>query len=56
MLDLFVWYAEYDLGSYRLPYAALTVLSAAVVAGVGGWALTRALAADRRAGPVPRRP
>ncbi|QDY10110.1 hypothetical protein FJK98_25580 [Micromonospora sp. HM134] len=44
LFDFFVWNAEYALTSYRLPYAALTVVSAAVVAGVGGWYLTRALA------------
>ncbi|TDB69621.1 ECF transporter S component [Micromonospora sp. KC723] len=44
VFDFVVWNVEYDLASYRLPYAALTVLSATVVAGVGGWYLTRALA------------
>jgi energy-coupling factor transport system substrate-specific component len=33
-----------DLWSYRIPYAVITVLSGAIVAGVGSWALVRALA------------
>jgi energy-coupling factor transport system substrate-specific component len=44
LFDFFVWNVEYDLTSYRIPYAVLTVVSAAVIAGAGGWALTRALA------------
>ncbi|MGW4500632.1 ECF transporter S component [Micromonospora sp. NPDC004336] len=44
LFDFFVWNVDYALGSYRLPYALLTVVSAAIVAGAGGWALTRALA------------
>ncbi|WP_229402466.1 ECF transporter S component [Micromonospora okii] len=44
LFDFFVWNTEYDLTSYRIPYALLTVVSAAVIAGAGGWALTRALA------------
>lgn len=44
LFDFVVWNSEYALWSYRVPYALITVLSAAVVAGVGGWALTRALA------------
>lgn len=44
LFDFFVWNYEYDLVSYRIPYALLTVVSATVVAGAGGWALTRALA------------
>lgn len=44
LFDFFVWNPEYALWSYRIPYALITVLSAAVVAGLGGWALTRALA------------
>ncbi|MER5704014.1 ECF transporter S component [Micromonospora sp. NPDC002296] len=44
LFDFLVWNAEYDLTSYRIPYALLTIVSATVVAGAGGWALTRALA------------
>ncbi|MFI6820477.1 ECF transporter S component [Micromonospora sp. NPDC050187] len=44
LFDFFVWNAKYDLTSYRIPYALLTVVSAAVVTGVGGHALTTALA------------
>jgi energy-coupling factor transport system substrate-specific component len=43
--DTFYYYASgYDLLTFRLPMIAITALSAALVAGVGGWALTRALA------------
>ena len=44
LFDFFVWNAAYDLTGYRLPYALLTIVSATVIAGVGGWLLTRALA------------
>ncbi|MEU2616414.1 ECF transporter S component [Micromonospora sp. NPDC007271] len=44
LFDFFVWNPAYDLTTYRIPYAALTIVSAAVVAGVGGFFLTRALA------------
>ncbi|MBO4208144.1 ECF transporter S component [Micromonospora echinofusca] len=44
LFDFFVWNVGTDLASYRIPYALLTVVSATVVAGAGGWALTRALA------------
>ncbi|MFE0589084.1 ECF transporter S component [Micromonospora echinospora] len=44
IFDFVVWNAKYDLTSYRIPYALLTVVSAAIVAGVGGHALTTALA------------
>ncbi|MBY8875189.1 ECF transporter S component [Micromonospora sp. PLK6-60] len=43
LFDFFVWNSEYGMG-YRLTYGALTVVSAAIVAGLGGWLLTRALA------------
>jgi energy-coupling factor transport system substrate-specific component len=42
--DVFVWYPGTAWGSFRLPFIALTTVSAVLVAGVGGWALTRALA------------
>ncbi|MFG1953813.1 ECF transporter S component [Micromonospora sp. NPDC048830] len=44
LFDFLVWNVEYDLTSYGIPYALLTIVSAAVVAGAGGWSLTRALA------------
>ncbi|MGW0434332.1 ECF transporter S component [Micromonospora sp. NPDC003197] len=44
LFDFFVWNTKYDLWSYRIPYAVATIISAALVAGVGGWLLTRALA------------
>lgn len=42
--DVLVWYPGTAWGSFRLPYIAITAGSALVVAGVGAWALTRALA------------
>jgi energy-coupling factor transport system substrate-specific component len=44
LYDVFVWYPGYAWGAFRIPYLAITVASCAVVAGVGGWALVRALA------------
>ena len=44
LFDFFVWNAAYELWSYRVPYALLTVLSSTVIAGAGSWALVRALA------------
>jgi energy-coupling factor transport system substrate-specific component len=44
LYDAFVWYQDTAWGSFRLPYIGITVVSAAIVAGAGGWALTRALA------------
>jgi energy-coupling factor transport system substrate-specific component len=43
VFDFFVWNVDYHLG-VRLTIGVFAVLSAAVVAGVGSWALTRALA------------
>jgi energy-coupling factor transport system substrate-specific component len=42
--DVFAWYPGTAWGSFRLPFIAITVASSAVIAGAGGWALTRALA------------
>jgi energy-coupling factor transport system substrate-specific component len=42
--DVFVWYPGTAWGSFRVPYLLITAASALVMAGVGGWALTRALA------------
>jgi energy-coupling factor transport system substrate-specific component len=44
VFDFFVWNGAYELWSYRVPYALLTVVSSTIVAGVGSWALVRALA------------
>ncbi|WDZ84767.1 ECF transporter S component [Micromonospora cathayae] len=53
LFDFFVWNAAYDLTGYRLPYALFTVVSATVIAGAGGYALTGALA---RTGALDRFP
>ncbi|MGC9669286.1 ECF transporter S component [Planosporangium sp. 12N6] len=42
--DVIVWYPGYSWATFRLPYIALAAVGSAVVAGAGGWALTRALA------------
>jgi energy-coupling factor transport system substrate-specific component len=42
--DQIYYYADYAWGSFRLPILLITVASAALIAGAGGWALTRALA------------
>lgn len=44
VFDQFRYYSELDFASFRLPVFIFTVVSAALLAGVGGWALTRALA------------
>lgn len=44
VFDAFVWYQGYSWPSFRLPYIAFGSLSALVIAGIGGYALTRALA------------
>ncbi|GAA0431395.1 energy-coupling factor transport system substrate-specific component [Actinoplanes campanulatus] len=44
IFDFFVWNSETALWSYRIPYALITVLSGTVIAGLGSWALVRALA------------
>ena len=43
--DTFAYYAATDLWAFRIPMIVITALSAAVIAGAGAWALTRALAA-----------
>ncbi len=43
IFDFVYWNAERDIAAYRLPYAALTIVSATVIAGAGALALTRAL-------------
>lgn len=42
--DVIWWYPGTAWNSFRVPYIAITMASSAVVAGLGGWALTRALA------------
>ena len=42
LLDAFVYYPDFAAG-YKATYVALAVVSGVVVAGLGGWALTRAL-------------
>ncbi|MFI5834783.1 ECF transporter S component [Micromonospora sp. NPDC051300] len=44
IFDFVYWNKPYDLTSYRIPYALITIVSATVVAGFGAWVLTRALA------------
>ena len=44
LFDFFVWNGAYALWSYRVPYLLLTMVSCAIVAGAGSWALVRALA------------
>ena len=41
--EWFAYYADWSFG-YQLVYLAFFVVSGALVAGVGGWALVRALA------------
>ncbi len=43
LLDLAFWYTEFSQ-AHQLVYVVLAVISGAVIAGLGGWALTRALA------------
>ncbi len=51
MLDLTFYFAEYPAGQ-KLAYLVLSVLSGAVIAGAGAWALTRALAATGALAPL----
>jgi energy-coupling factor transport system permease protein len=44
LFDFIAWNAAYDLWDYRIPYALLTIVSSTVIAGLGSWALVRALA------------
>jgi energy-coupling factor transport system permease protein len=46
------YYSAWPLG-WKLAYAAIFAVAAAVVAGVGGWALTRALAGTGALTPFP---
>jgi energy-coupling factor transport system substrate-specific component len=51
LLDLTFYFIDYPAGQ-KLAYVVLSVLSCAVIAGLGGWALTRALAATGALGPL----
>lgn len=42
--DAVVWYPDTSWATFRLPSIAVTAASSLVIAGIGGWALTRALA------------
>ncbi|MGC4889130.1 MULTISPECIES: ECF transporter S component [unclassified Micromonospora] len=44
IFDFVYWNKAYELTSYRIPYALITIVSATIVAGFGAWVLTRALA------------
>jgi energy-coupling factor transport system substrate-specific component len=44
LFDALYWYRGTSWASFRLPYIGFGVLSSLVIAGIGGWALTRALA------------
>ncbi len=51
ILDLTFWYPAFS-PSHKVAYLLLAVLSGAVIAGLGGWALTRALARAGALGPL----
>jgi energy-coupling factor transport system substrate-specific component len=46
LYDIVFWYpaSDYDTVKMRLPYVAIAVASSLVIAGLGGFLLTRALA------------
>jgi energy-coupling factor transport system substrate-specific component len=52
LLDIVFYYGDWS-GAWQSAYAALVVTSAAVIAGVGGWLLVRALATTGVLGPFP---
>ena len=43
LVDLVVYYGDWSIGT-RSAYAGIVIASSAIIAGVGGWALQRALA------------
>ena len=51
VLDTFVYYPDFELG-YKLLYLVFAVVSGVVIAGLGSWALTRALAATGALAPL----
>ncbi|MGY0231562.1 ECF transporter S component [Longispora urticae] len=42
--DVVAWYKDFAFASYQLPYVAIGTVSSVVVAGLGGYVLTQALA------------
>jgi energy-coupling factor transport system substrate-specific component len=51
LLDVTVYFPTF-IPSYKLVYLVLAILSGAVIAGAGAWALTRALATTGALGPL----
>ncbi len=51
VLDLTFYFTDYPAGQ-KIAYVVLSVLSGALIAGAGGWALTRALAATGALAPL----
>ena len=51
LLDAFVYYPDFEPG-YKVLYIAFAVVSGVVIAGLGAWALTRALAATGALAPL----
>jgi energy-coupling factor transport system substrate-specific component len=52
VLDVTLYYAAYAAG-WQIAYVVVVMASAAVIAGVGGWVLTRALAQTGALDPFP---
>ena len=44
VFDVFYWYPKQSWTTFYLPYILITAVSSAIIAGAGGWVLTRALA------------
>jgi len=44
LYDCVAWYPDYRFTAFYLPFTLITTASSLVIAGLGGWALTRALA------------
>jgi energy-coupling factor transport system substrate-specific component len=42
--DVLYWYPDTSWTTFRIPYLLIGVVSSAIVAGLGGWAITRQLA------------
>jgi energy-coupling factor transport system substrate-specific component len=51
VLDTLLYYPEFS-SAWKLAYGGFAMLSGAVIAGVGSWALTRALAATGALAPL----
>jgi energy-coupling factor transport system substrate-specific component len=52
LLDIVLYYPKWS-GTWQLTYTALVMASSAVIAGVGGWLLVRALARTGVLAPFP---